>query len=94
MSGEINLRLQQIKKEITATAMAKEAHQYFRKITPIAPVQGGNARRNTFLVNDTVQANYPYAQRLDQGYSRQAPDGMSKPTIQYMQDLVKKQSKG
>jgi hypothetical protein len=91
MSGEINLKLQQIKKNITAATMAKEGHDYFRKITP---VKSGNAKRNTFLANDTIEASYPYARRLDQGYSKQAPSGMSKPTLQHIQDWIKKQSKG
>jgi hypothetical protein len=90
----IYLRLQQIKKQITAEAMAKEGFNYFRKITPIAAVNGGNARRNTFLNKDTIEANYPYARRLDEGYSPQARDGMTKPTEAYVQDWVKKQSKG
>jgi hypothetical protein len=91
MSGQINLRLKQIKKEITAEAMAKEGVDYFRKITPF---KTGNAKRNTFLNKDTIEANYPYARRLDAGYSAQARDGMTQPTINYVQDWVKKQSKG
>jgi hypothetical protein len=89
--SSIYLRLQQIKKEITAEAMAKEGFNYFRKITPF---RTGNAKRNTFLNKDTIEATYPYARRLDEGYSPQARDGMTRPTEAYMQDWVQKQSKG
>jgi len=44
------------------------------------PVRSGNARRNTRLQGDTIQAKYNYAVPLDQGRSRQSPQGMSKPT--------------
>jgi hypothetical protein len=87
----IYLRLQQIKKDITAEAMAQEGVDHFRKITPF---KTGNAKRNTFLNKDTIEANYPYARRLDEGSSAQARDGMTQPTIKYVQDWVKKQSKG
>lgn len=54
-----------------------EAEAKFKDLTPI---DTGNARRNTKLKNkDEIEANYPYAQRLDKGWSRQAPQGMTKP---------------
>ena len=40
--------------------------------------------------NGEIQANYPYAQRLDEGWSKQAPDGMSKPTEQFIDNRLKK----
>ena len=58
-----------------------DAYVFFRAHTPI---RTGNARRNTFLKKDTIVGAYPYAQRLDEGYSNQAPDGMSKPTEAYI----------
>ena len=61
-----------------------EAFLFFKAITPIAKVNGGNARRSTILQKDTIVAAYPYAQRLDDGYSRQAPKGMSEPTERYI----------
>jgi hypothetical protein len=57
-------------------AVPKEAHKEFVALTPI---RSGNARRNTSLQGDTIRANYPYAQRLDEGYSRQAPKGITLP---------------
>lgn len=67
-------------------SMAKlpaEAHKEFVKSTPI---KTGNARRNTRLVGNEIQANYSYATKLDEGSSRQAPDGMTAPTEKFIQD--------
>ena len=75
-------------------ALVAEAHRYFKSITP---VRTGNARRNTFKTQEGVEANYPYAARLDTGYSRQAPEGMSGPTMDHMEkvfdDLITKAEK-
>lgn len=48
----------------------------------------GNARRKTVLKGNEIQANYPYAKRLEEGYSSQAPDGMTKPTLHEVRDYV------
>jgi hypothetical protein len=61
----------------------KEAYQEFVDETPI---RSGNARRKTKLQGKTINANYPYAKRLDEGYSKQSPQGMTKPT----EDFIKK----
>lgn len=58
-----------------------DAFTFFKSHTPI---KTGNARRHTILQKDTIVGAYPYAQRLDTGYSKQAPDGMSKPTEAYI----------
>jgi hypothetical protein len=63
----------------------KEAFNVFRDSTPI---RTGNARRNTSLRGDTIQANYPYAKRLDEGYSQQAPQGMVKPTEDFIKQRI------
>lgn len=52
------------------------------------PVRSGNARRNTRKSSNSIDANYAYAQRLEQGYSRQAPKGMTEPTIEEVRDYV------
>jgi hypothetical protein len=63
------------------------ALDYFVKKTP---KRGGNARRKTKLVNKKIiSADYPYAKRLDKGYSKKAPEGMSKPTGDFIKALVK-----
>ena len=51
-----------------------------REFIALTPVRSGNARRKTSLKNnDTILANYAYAERLDDGYSNQAPRGMTVP---------------
>ena len=66
-----------------------KAHTHYRNLTP---VRSGNARNKTKLRTGsdkhTIAANYPYAKRLDTGWSRQAPDGMSEPTIKYIEALI------
>lgn len=50
----------------------------------------GNARRNTTLKGNTIDANYPYAKRLEEGYSSQAKDGMTEPTLKSIREYVYK----
>ena len=64
----------------------KEAFDYFVSITP---KDKGNARSKTQLKGDTIHANYPYAQRLDEGYSKQAPKGMTEPTGKFIERITK-----
>jgi len=91
MAGEIVKRLTELEKALDPNKLAKEAYTYFVKETPI---RTGNARRSTRLQGNEIQADYPYAQRLDAGYSPQAPFGMTKPTEKFIQEYIKKQSKG
>lgn len=65
----------------------KELFEYWRSITP---VKTGNARRKTRLQGDTINAAYPYAVPLDQGSSKQAPRGMSKPTEERLEQILDK----
>ena len=65
--------------------LPKEAYKYWKGITP---VRTGNARRRTRLQGRKIKANYNYAVPLDQGRSIQAPKGMSKPTEQYIRNLI------
>jgi hypothetical protein len=49
------------------------------------PIKSGNARRKTSLVNKkTIWAKYPYAKRLNEGWSKQAPEGMVEPTTRFI----------
>jgi hypothetical protein len=68
-------------KQKQLTKVPGEAFLFFKAQTP---VRTGNARRSTILQKDTIVGAYPYAQRLDDGYSRQAPRGMSEPTEEYI----------
>lgn len=77
--------IERIKKELKV--VPKEAHQEFRALTPI---RSGNARRRTLLVGETIQANYPYAQRLDEGWSKQAPKGITRPWEQWFRKRIQK----
>jgi hypothetical protein len=86
MSGPIDKRLKEIQAAARPESIAKEVFDYFVNITPI---DNGNARRRTKLNGDTIHANYAYATRLNDGYSNQAKDGMSKPTLKKLSDLVK-----
>lgn len=64
--------------------------------TPIARVNGGNARRNTNLRgNKTVVADYPYAQRLEDNWSPQTRgQGIIAPTEKAIQQEVNRRLKG
>lgn len=59
----------------------ESAYAFWRRNTPI---RSGNARRRTRLQGNTIEARYPYAQKLDEGASKQAPDGMSQPTTDFL----------
>jgi hypothetical protein len=91
MSGEIVKRINQLEKALDPNNLAREAYDYFKDITPI---RKGNARRSTRLQGDEIQADYAYAQRLDDGYSPQAPRGMTAPTEKFIQEYIRKQAKG
>lgn len=73
--------------------MMDDSYRFFVRATPI---RSGNARRNTNLDKNanTITADYPYAGRLDQGWSKQAPDGMVEPTIEYMKKSLHKHLRG
>jgi hypothetical protein len=63
--------------------LIKEALQITKDNTPIA---SGNARRNTKKQSNKIISDYAYAGRLNDGYSRQAPQGFTKPTIEQLDD--------
>jgi hypothetical protein len=70
--------------------LGKVPDQAFRFWEKQTPVQSGRARRSTKLQGDTIQAKYPYATRLNEGYSKQAPQGMSEPTDKFVAALTKR----
>lgn len=83
---EITKDLIRMKKELAL--LPKEALIKYKQLTPI---DKGNARRRTFLLNkDTIRAGYPYAERLDTGWSKQAPNGMTIPLEKWLEIRVKK----
>lgn len=65
------------------TKLPQKAFNVFKDNTPVAT---GNAKRKTQLVGNEIRANYPYASRLDDGYSRKRPQGMTRPTENFIKD--------
>jgi hypothetical protein len=64
-----------------------ETHKKFVSVTPKA---SGNARNKTKLKGNVISADYAYAKVLDQGLSRQAPQGMVKPTVAFLRQLLRR----
>ncbi len=63
-----------------------ESYTFLKKQTPI---KTGNARRRTKKESGLrIGSRYSYAGSLDDGFSRQAPDGFTEPTIDKMEQLV------
>jgi hypothetical protein len=91
VSNEIVKRLEELKKLLSDKEIAKEGFKFFRSKTPVL---SGNARRKTFLNGTTIEADYPYARRLDDGYSKKAKDGMTEPTIDHLKKWIEDKSKG
>ena len=59
------------------------------------PIRSGNARINTNLQGNTVTANYPYAQRLEDNWSPQTRgQGIIAPTEAAIQKEVDRRLKG
>lgn len=86
----LNFDMSQVSKmfeqaEKVAKTLPKEAYDYFVDSTPI---RTGNARRSTTLRGSTIDANYNYAERLDEGYSRQSPKGMTGPTEKFLEKRI------
>lgn len=84
--GAINKRMDELKKILDENTIAERAFPIFYKNTPKLT---GNARQNTQVKKGEITAEYPYAQRLDQGWSKKSPQGMTKPTIDYIQKYIK-----
>ena len=79
------------------SSIIQDAYKYFVDTTPI---KSGYAKSNTVLQGDTIIADYPYAEVLDQGRrmtsrgmrgSTQAPNGMTEPTLEYIQSVAEQQ---
>lgn len=90
MSGEIKLKIDELKKALDPKVVAKQAYSVFLNATP---KKTGNAQDNTILKGNVIEADYPYAQRLDLGWSKKKPQGMTKPTMKWFEEYVKKQGK-
>jgi len=89
VTDNITTSLKRIKAKLKL--LPQEAYKEFVKDTPI---RSGRARRSTKLNGNVINANYPYAKRLDEGYSDQSPDGMTTPTEAFVKKRVKQILKG
>ena len=70
-------------------AVMKKAEPNMVKNTPI---DTGNARSRTKRRGETkIVADYGYAGRLDDGWSKQAPKGFTAPTEDFIEDEVARQ---
>jgi len=67
-----------------------KAYPYLKSETP---KKTGNARRRTSHKSNSlkIKSKYAYAGRLDDGWSRQAPDGFTEPTIDFIEDYIESQ---
>jgi hypothetical protein len=71
--------------DITDDVM-RDATTFMKSKTPI---RSGNARRNTKQKSKTsILADYAYADRLDNGWSKQAPNGFTEPTIEEIETQI------
>ena len=84
-SSVIQPRLREKARELKT--VPPQAHKHFVGVTPI---DKRRARKSTRLDGNTINANYPYATRLNNGWSRQARQGMWNPTLKFIKNLVKK----
>jgi len=65
----------------------KQLYPFYRKETPI---RSGNARNKTKLRSSEIRSKYPYAGRLDDGWSDQAPKGFTEPSIEKLDSIIDK----
>ena len=89
VSSRIGPKMQ--RKRRALERVPRQAYKYFVDVTPI---DIGNARRKTKFSESggvsTIDANYPYAVPLNTGHSKQAPKGMTVPTIKYIKRQIAK----
>lgn len=80
-------RVNYLKRVLDPKNLINKAYPVFMRETP---VRTGNARNKTKKTDTSINANYPYAYRLDNGWSRQSPEGMTQPTVEYLRDYIRK----
>lgn len=62
--------------------------QAYNEFVRITPKRSGNAKRNTNFGNDSIRGDYDYVNRLNDGYSKKAPNGMTDPVISFIRKLI------
>lgn len=103
--SNISDRLNKMLETLNSNNLAQVAFREFYRITPVnknpKAKTRGNAKRSTTLNGNKIQANYPYANVLDQGRgfrdgqmrgSDQAPKGMTEPAIEELRRYVYQQT--
>jgi len=93
----VRVDLTQFNRQMTKALHALDDLHQFAETTmkEKTPYRDGNARRNTNLRGNTVIANYPYAQRLEDNWSPQTKgQGIIAPTEKAIQDEVTRRLKG
>lgn len=90
MTVQMNIDLTKFKNKVSnllsvETQLVDQIYRHFHDITPY---KTGNARAHTILVKNRIVAGYPYAEKLDQGYSKQAPKGMTGPTEEFAKKII------
>ena len=94
-TNNISNRLNKVLSVLNDSNITQEA---YKKFVDVTPVRTGNAKRKTRKTGNVINADYPYAGVLDKGRhmttkgmrgSDQAPEGMSKPTIEHIRSYVK-----
>ena len=92
--SKINNRLNMLKRVLNSEKLAQVAYDKFYEMTP---EDKGYAKSQTKRKGKSIVANYPYATVLDKGRhmtnrgmraSTQAPEGMTKPTIEEIRKYV------
>jgi len=83
--NNLNVELEKLVKSV-----ADDVYTFSKANTP---VRSGNARRNwtekTSKSNFEVKNNVPYIERLDKGYSKKAPNGITMPTLSQIKGKYK-----
>ncbi len=91
MAGKIEARLKELESDLSQKQLLDEGYKFFKNITP---KDTGNAKRRTKQQGrDSIHADYAYAGRLNRGWSLQAKDGMSQPTIEHIQKYIESKRK-
>lgn len=85
MASNCVSRLNKVLNTLNEQKVSEVAYRAFVQYTP---EKTGNAKRKTVKSGNDIDANYPYAQRLEEGYSKQAPKGMTEPTIEEVRRYV------
>lgn len=80
------------------TARSREINRFLEKLpammhekfVEVTPIDTGNAKSKTELNGNEIQGNYDYANRLNTGWSKQAPQGMTDQVIDHVREELRK----